>query len=70
MKTKYQIWIWAILAFLLGIVVCHLFYYRHSYLKDDHIGRELDKLRKENLQTQKELDKVDSLLNLFPYPSK
>ncbi|MBN1950512.1 MAG: hypothetical protein JW801_04870 [Bacteroidales bacterium] len=66
MNNRNNTWIWLILAFVLGVLACHLFYYRGSSRLDAKIVHELEILKKENQKTQWELDKVDSLLNLLP----
>jgi cell division protein FtsB len=59
-------WLLIILAFLLGILVCHLFYYSNSYLSDRRLQSEIESLKEKQSETQQELDKIDSLLNQIP----
>jgi hypothetical protein len=51
------------LAFLIGVIACHLFYYSNSYLNETKLQEEVERLKNESYETRLELDKIDSLLN-------
>lgn len=55
-----------IIAFLAGVLACHLYYYTTSYLVERKIQKEIEVLKKEYKQTQQKLDQIDSLLNQMP----
>lgn len=55
--------VWIIMAFLIGVIACHLFYYSSSYLSEERIKEEIERLKEESGKTRQELDKIDSLLN-------
>lgn len=60
--SKRRILAWVILAFLLGVLACHFFYYSTSYFTERKMQSEIDRLKYENAKTQQDLDKIDSLL--------
>lgn len=64
--NKLNNWFWLIAAFILGVLACQIFYSITGTLDDEKIARDIDQLREEHQKTQRELDKVDSLLNLIP----
>ena len=55
--------VWIILAFLAGVLVCHLFYYSTSSYSERKIRKEIERLKEEYSRTQQEIEKIDSVLN-------